>query len=167
MTRWVLLLRAVNVGGNNKVPMASLRAVLEQLGHTEVRTYLNSGNATFHSSGEDPRALAADVEAALEASLGVSVRAVVRSTADVAAMVDAVPVDLQGYVLVNVLFGVPEAAALAALEQWEPETVRAGDGCLYLAYERVQGSKLTSSLIEKRLGVGATARTPATLRKLL
>jgi hypothetical protein len=54
-----------------------------------------------------------------------------------------------------------------ALTAWEPETVRAGDGCLYLAYERVQGSKLTNALIEKRLGVATTARTPATLHKVL
>ena len=47
MTAAVALLRGVNVGGRRKVPMADLRDVLEQLGHHEVATHLNSGNAVF------------------------------------------------------------------------------------------------------------------------
>ena len=167
MTRWVLLLRAVNLGPTNKLPMADLKRVLEALGHGDVKTYLNSGNATFTSSRRAARKLAEEVEAALEKDLGLSVRAVVRSTAQVQAMVEAVPDDLSGYVVVCVLFAVPDRLGLKEIQSWEPETVRAGDGCLYLAYDEVQGSKLTNALIEKRLGVGATARTPATLRKLL
>ena len=163
--RWVLLLRAVNLGPRNKLPMADLRGVLEGLGYEDVQTYLNSGNATFTAAGTAKQHAEA-VETALEKELGLSVRAVARRTAEVRAMVEAVP-RLDGYVTVVVLFDKPAAKAVKELEAWEPETVRAGKGCLYVAYERVQGSKLTNALIEKRLGVGATARTPATLRKLL
>jgi uncharacterized protein (DUF1697 family) len=163
----VLLLRAVNVGGRNSLPMAELRRVLEDLGHGDVKTYLNSGNATFTSAKRDARKLADGVEAALDKELGLSVRAVVLSTQDVKAMIEAVPDNLEGYVLVSVLFGVPDPVGLQALSSWEPETVRPGDGCLYLAYPKVQGSKLTNALIEKRLAVGTTARTPTTLGKLL
>jgi uncharacterized protein (DUF1697 family) len=161
----VLLLRAVNLGPRNKLAMADLRRVLEGLGYDDVTTYLNSGNATFTAAGTAKRH-ADDVETALEKELGLTVRAVVRRTSEVKAMVEAAP-DLEGYVTVVVLFDKPPAAAVTELEGWEPETVRAGTGCLYVAYESVQGSKLTNALIEKRLGVGATARTPATLRKLL
>jgi uncharacterized protein (DUF1697 family) len=161
----VLLLRAVNLGPRNKLAMADLRRVLEGLGYDDVRTYLNSGNATFEAGGTAVQH-ARDVEAALTEELGLSVRAVVRRTSDITAMLDALP-PLQGYVTVVVLFDKPPAAALKELEAWEPETVRAGKGCLYVGYERVQGSKLTNALIEKRLGVAATARTPDTLRKLL
>jgi hypothetical protein len=66
-----------------------------------------------------------------------------------------------------VLIGKPDPTGLALLQSWAPEVVVPGDGVLYLSYPRVQGSKLTPALIEKRLGVAATARTPATLRKLL
>jgi uncharacterized protein (DUF1697 family) len=163
--RWVLLLRAVNLGPRNKLAMADLRRVLEDLGYDDVKTYLNSGNATFESAGT-AKQHADDVESTLEKELGLSVRAVVRRTADVRAMVDALP-PLDGYVTVVVLFDKPPAGAVKDLEAWEPETVRAGKGCLYVAYESVQGSKLTNALIEKRLGVAATARTPTTLRKLL
>jgi uncharacterized protein (DUF1697 family) len=163
--RWVLLLRAVNIGPHNKVAMADLKRVLEGLGHEEVKTYLNSGNATFEAAGTAKKH-ADDIESALEKELGLTVRAVVRRTADVKAMVDATP-KLDGYVVVVVLFDKPPAKAVKELEAWEPETIRAGKGCLYVAYERVQGSKLTNALIEKRLGVAATARTPTTLRKLV
>ena len=167
MSRWALLLRAVNVGGNNKLPMVELKRVLEGLGHGDVKTYLNSGNATFTSAKKDPRKLANAVEKALEESLGLTVRAVALSSAQVKAMVEAVPADLDGYVVVCVLFDVPDPLGLKEIQQWEPERVIAGDGCLYVGYDTVQGSKLTNAVIEKRLGVGATARTPGTLRKLL
>jgi uncharacterized protein (DUF1697 family) len=164
---WVLLLRAVNLGPTNKVAMKDLQAVLSGLGHADVRTVLNSGNATFRAPGRDPRELAAGVEGALASALGLSVRAVVRSAEQVEAMVAAVPADLAGYVLVSVLFDQPDPAAVQELARWEPERVVPGDGVLYLGYERGTRTKLTTALIEKRLGVSTTARTPATLRRLI
>lgn len=166
VVRWILLLRAVNLGPRNKLAMADLRRVLEDLGHRDVKTYLNSGNATFEAAGTAKQHAEA-VETALQEDLGLSVRAVVRRTADIRAMLERVPDDVDGYVVVVVLFDRPPATALKELEAWEPETVRAGEGCLYVAYDRVQGTKLTNALIERRLDVAATARTPATLRKLL
>ncbi len=49
MTRYLVLLRGINVGGRNKVPMASLRELLESLGHTKVSTYIASGNVILSS----------------------------------------------------------------------------------------------------------------------
>ena len=49
MPRYVALLRGINVGGRNKVAMAELRRVAESLGHTEVVTYIQSGNLVFTS----------------------------------------------------------------------------------------------------------------------
>ena len=48
-TTYVALLRGINVGGKNKVPMAGLKALLEEIGLEEVRTYIQSGNAIFRS----------------------------------------------------------------------------------------------------------------------
>lgn len=47
MKRYIALLRGINISGKNKVPMAELKQGFEALGHTEVRTYLNSGNVIF------------------------------------------------------------------------------------------------------------------------
>ena len=49
-TRYVALLRGINVGGRNKVPMADLHEAIEAVGHTDVTTYIQSGNVLFTSS---------------------------------------------------------------------------------------------------------------------
>jgi uncharacterized protein (DUF1697 family) len=166
---WVLLLRAVNLGPTNKLAMQDLKALLVDLGHGDVRTVLNSGNATFTSSRRSAAALAREVEAGLRERHGLGVRACVRKAADLAAALEELP-DLDGYVVVTVLFDQPEPAALREVlaADWSPETVLGNDQVLYLAYaEGVHTSALTTARLEKALGVGCTARTPATLRKLL
>jgi uncharacterized protein (DUF1697 family) len=166
--RWVLLLRAVNLGPTNKLPMKDLTRVLEGLGHEDVKTYLNSGNATFTSSRRSARRLAVDVEQALTSELGLTVRACVRTDDDLRRALDELP-ELPGYVVVSVLFDKPPASALRDFlaTDWSPEVVAGNDQVLYLGFQDAARTKLTNARIEKALGVGCTARTPATLRKLL
>ena len=79
-SRYVALLRGINVGGRNKVPMAELRTAVEDVGHTDVTTYIQSGNVLFTSS--KPRAsLEAGLERALERHFGFPLVVVVRSHA--------------------------------------------------------------------------------------
>ncbi|MEY2554338.1 MAG: hypothetical protein QOC57_2198, partial [Ilumatobacteraceae bacterium] len=61
MATWVVLLRGVNVGGANRLPMADLRALMTSLGHAGVVTYIQSGNAVMTSQRTDRRALAAEI----------------------------------------------------------------------------------------------------------
>lgn len=82
MPSHVALLRGINVGGHNRVAMSDLRAVLTALGHTEVATYIQSGNAVFSSAREDNAALAGELERALSHELGVSARVVVLGCAE-------------------------------------------------------------------------------------
>ena len=166
--KWVLLLRAVNLGPTNKVAMKDLKALLEELGHTEVKTYLNSGNATFESSKRSPKQLADDVEKAIRTKLGLDIRCCVRREADVRKALDGLP-DLPGYVAVTVLFDKPSAAALRAFldTDWSPEVVRGTPEAIYIGFTNAARTKLTNAKIEKALGVSASARTPATLRKLV
>lgn len=165
---YVLLLRAVNLGPTNKLPMKELKALLEDLGHGEVKTYLNSGNATFTSPGRSAKQLAGEVEKGLQKRLGLDVRACVRRAADLAKALKGLP-DLPGYVSVTVLFDKPTAKALKDFldTDWSPEVVKGNDQVLYIGFANAARTKLTNARIEKLLGVGATARTPATLRKLL
>jgi hypothetical protein len=53
MPRYIALLRGINVGSRNRVAMADLRRLTEALGHTEVATYIQSGNVLFTSPGTD------------------------------------------------------------------------------------------------------------------
>jgi uncharacterized protein (DUF1697 family) len=169
--RWVLLLRAVNLGPRNKLAMKDLTAALHGLGHTDIQTYLNSGNATFTSSKRSATSLATDIEKALDSQLGLSVRACVRTTEQVAAAVAGVPPDLDGYVVVTALFDKPKPADLQAVldRDWSPDVVRGNSEYLYLCFppKTMNSSKLQNSVLEKMLGVSCTGRTPATLRKLL
>jgi uncharacterized protein (DUF1697 family) len=166
--RYLLLLRAVNLGPSNKVPMADLRALLEELGHTRVRTYLNSGNATFVSAKRSTRTLATQVENGIQQRLGLSIRACVRTDADIAKALDGLP-ELTGYVVLNVLFDRPAATVLEVFLQtdWSPEVVRGNDEVLYMGFRDAAKTKLTNGKIERALGISCTARTPATLRKML
>ena len=171
MTTWHLLLRAANLGGRNKIAMADLRRILTDLGHEDVTTFLNSGNARFASAKRSAKTIATDVEAAITGELGLSLRACVRSNDQLRTALDGVPADLDGYVVIVFLFDKPKPAALRELldRDWSPVVVRGNDQVLYISYRPggAHSSKLQNSLLEKLLGVGCTARTPATIAKML
>jgi uncharacterized protein (DUF1697 family) len=84
MPTHVALLRGINLGGHNKVAMADLREVVSSLGHADVATYIQSGNVVFSSDQADTAALAAALEEAIAATLGVRVRVVVLSREELA-----------------------------------------------------------------------------------
>lgn len=92
MPRFAVLLRGVNVGNSNRVPMADFRAMLEALGHSDVQTLLNSGNAVFTSTSRSTARLAADIAAALQGRMGVTVPVVVKSAREFRAIVDGNPI---------------------------------------------------------------------------
>ena len=76
--RYVALLRGINVGGKNPLPMATLRQVFEDAGFESVSTYIQSGNVLF-SSGAAAKGLEDRIETALEAAFGIPLVVVVRS----------------------------------------------------------------------------------------
>jgi uncharacterized protein (DUF1697 family) len=87
MASHVALLRGINVGGRNKVAMADLREVVATLGHTDVMTYIQSGNVVFTSAEADTAALADGMERAIYGTLGVRPSVVVLSRGDLARVV--------------------------------------------------------------------------------
>lgn len=70
MSTWIALLRGINVGGRNIVPMAELRSLLEELGYGQVRTYIQSGNCVFESDAADDTKLAGEIADAMEERFG-------------------------------------------------------------------------------------------------
>jgi uncharacterized protein (DUF1697 family) len=80
----VALLRGINLGGHKKVAMADLREVVTSLGHADVATYIQSGNVVFSARESDTAALAAALEEAIAARLGVQSRVVVLSRDELA-----------------------------------------------------------------------------------
>jgi uncharacterized protein (DUF1697 family) len=90
MPRYVALLRAVNVGGTGKLPMAELRAMCTAAGFTAVRTYIASGNVVFESP-LPPAAIKSELERRLEAYAGKRVGVAVRTGAEMAAVLAGNP----------------------------------------------------------------------------
>ena len=90
-TRYAALLRGINVSGHKKVPMAELRTLLTELGHADVRTYLQSGNAVFSSASGDEDALTAQLEQAIEERFGFAVPCLIRNGPYLASVADACP----------------------------------------------------------------------------
>ena len=87
MTRYVALLKGVNVGRSKRIAMSDLRAALTGLGYADVATYLASGNALFTTSSGRPAALlAADMEERITAELRMVVRVIVRTAGELAAV---------------------------------------------------------------------------------
>ncbi len=89
-TRAVALLRGINVGGKNPVPMADLRAAMEGAGYGDVRTYIQSGNVLF-STSEPVAGLEDRVETVLEARFGIPILVVVRTERQFRAVVAKAP----------------------------------------------------------------------------
>ena len=89
--RYVALLRGINVGGNTLIKMAALKECVEAIGHTDVRTYIASGNVLFESKERSGAKLDAQFERAIEKAFGLPVRVVVRSGTEIRRIAESVP----------------------------------------------------------------------------
>jgi uncharacterized protein (DUF1697 family) len=170
-TRYAVLLRGINVGKARQVDMARLREVLSARGHGGVRTHLRSGNVVLDSTLREAD-LVADVEDAIRAGFGMDVPVVVRTGAELAAVLAADPfgevaTDPARY-LVTFLPTAPDADRVAAL----PDAPQ-GEGHRVLGRELYQwlpggvlGSASSGWKWEQLLGVTGTARNWNTVRKL-
>ncbi|MFD5424776.1 DUF1697 domain-containing protein [Streptomyces sp. NPDC127084] len=172
---YALLLRGINVGGHRKVPMADLRALLTELGHGGVRSYLQSGNAVFTSPERDERQLATAIERAIEGHFGFTVDCLVRGAPYLRAIVDDCPfpaAELEGRQLHVTYFSErvdPERLAGMDTAAHLPEQFRLGDRALYLyAPDGLGRSKLAEQLARPSLfkGIVATSRNWNTVLKL-
>lgn len=172
MPRFVALLRGVNVGKANRVPMGEFRSMLESLGYADVVTLLNSGNAVFTSSGRSSARHAQTIARALGERFGVGVATVVRSSAELAAAVAAnpIPVPEGDHSRFLVAFA-NDAAALQGLEPLQgmvrpPERFAIGRQAAYLyCAAGILESKAGVALTGK-LGKSVTTRNWATTLKL-
>jgi uncharacterized protein (DUF1697 family) len=170
-TRHVSLLRGINVGGHNIISMARLRALYEALGCEDVATYLQSGNVVFRRV-RDPAGVGRGVERAIKRELGLDIRVLDRTHADLAAIVEADPfpgVDPSRRV-VMFLSEAPGAEIAREVDHIKlgPDEARLMGLEMHLhCPDGIGTSKLTGLLTERRLGVTATARNWRTVTKLL
>lgn len=174
MTRYIALLRGVNVGGIT-VKSAELAELFRSLGFDGVRTVLASGNVVFESGESDAAALKLRIEAALSERFGYEAWIVLVSEARLARLVAAFPFDeaREGW-HPYVLFGSADAAldelfaASASLDPGDDVLAR-GDGVLYWHNRRDPGvgSAFAKLAAKARFKPVTTNRNLRTLRKLL
>jgi uncharacterized protein (DUF1697 family) len=91
MTQYVALLRGINVGGNNKIKMADLKACFEKHGFANVTTYIQSGNVLFEATAKDRRALTIQIEDMLAKTFSYEARVVLRSHDELTDIVEGAP----------------------------------------------------------------------------
>ena len=187
MASHVALLRGINVGGRNKVPMADLREVVTSLGHTGVSTYIQSGNVLFSTAEEDNATLAAALESAIEDRFGIWSSVVVLTRDELAQVLAANPYpDEPNPRMVHVVFlnaeppgdllGRISAAESAVAAKGSRDTVQAASQVLFLHTPDGFGtSELAQTVFKiitppakgKKHGLAATARNLATATTLL
>ena len=159
----VALLRAINVGGTGKLPMADLRAICEGLGFSDVATYIQSGNVLFRS---DLKATDAEnlLDDALAQRLGKAPGVMIRSGAELAGLAaknpfpDAKPSNL----IVHFLPGAVPDEPLAGLVAPDGEEVHVGTREIWVHYPNGSGRSKFKLPALKR----STARNLNTVRKL-
>jgi len=174
MATHIALLRAVNVGGRNRVGMSDLRAMLEALDFEDVRTLLQSGNVVFRGGRGASTAIERKLEHESRERLGLAVDYVVRTADEWQRAIDENPFAKAArsdpaHLLVLFMKDELEPSRVKELEAAirGPEIVRARGKHLYAVYpEGVGQSKLTIALIEKKLATRGTGRNWNTVLKL-
>ena len=179
MTSYLVLLRGINVGGKNPVPMARLRQLLGELGYTAVATYIASGNVLLRS--DRPAAeIKAQIEEALPRSFGLHselVAVLILTHAQLQAVIDRKPDGFGDHPDtfhsdVIFLMGIDAATAVAAFDPRPGvDTVWAGDGVVYsqrLSAQRTKSrlNKVMSSPTYKSMTIRNWATTSALLELL-
>jgi uncharacterized protein (DUF1697 family) len=171
---YVLLLRGINVGGHNRLPMADLTDLVSGLGLGDVRTYLQSGNVVCTGTGP-PEIVAGTVSAAIREQRSLTVPVVARTGVEWGVLVAANPFvgDEEDPKKLHVTFlaGPPAPEGVAGLEAREPEftpdrfAVVGPD--VYLHFPGgYADAVLQNALLEKQLGQVATTRNWRTVTSL-
>jgi uncharacterized protein (DUF1697 family) len=164
MNIYIALLRAVNVGGTGKLPMAELRAMCEAAGFKRVRTYIASGNVVFESTANSRQAKAA-LEAQLESHAGKPVGVLVRTAVEMEQVLAANPFPQAAPNRAVAIFldEPPPADALAAIRHRKEEDVALGTREIYVHY----GDGMADSKLVIPAARAGTARNFNTIAKLV
>jgi uncharacterized protein (DUF1697 family) len=169
----IALLRGINVGGKNKLPMKDLVAILQELGCSEIKTYIQSGNAVFRTPVEQPANLAKRIGEAIKQRFGFHPQVLLLTRREIEAALASNPFTdacsegntLHLYFLAETATA-PDLQKLAALQNGS-ERFDLHDRVFYLhAPDGIGRSKLAAN-VEKLLGVTVTARNGNTVCKIL
>ena len=171
VTTFAALLRGINVGGRNSIPMADLRASLTSCGLEDVSTYIQSGNIVFRTAGEAASVVKL-VGRRIAESFGMNITVLLRTHDELAQIVERNPfpgVERNAKAL-HVVFLDRAPASVETLDpdRSPPDRFGVVDREIYVHYPKGSGrSKLTLAYFERQLGVRGTGRNWNTLLELI
>lgn len=174
MTKYVALLRAINVGGHT-VKMDYLRSLFEAIGLANVETFIASGNVIFDSKSGNQLALEQKIEKRLQETLGYEVKTFIRSTSELKAVAAYKPfidseLNKEGHALyIGFVGGSPNVQAKQKLLSYcgEIDDLHVhGREVYWLCRTKMGVSKFSGALVEKILGMRVTFRNATTVRKI-
>jgi uncharacterized protein (DUF1697 family) len=166
--RYVALLRGINVGGKNKLPMRALTALFEAAGCRAVSTYIQSGNVIFEA--RSVAKLPVLIARRIEEAHGLRVPVIVRSAEELSAIARGNPYGDEEGVHVMFLAEAPSAARVAALDprRSPPDEFTVAGANLYLRLPSgVARTRLTNDYFDRTLQTVSTLRNWRTLQKLV
>jgi uncharacterized protein (DUF1697 family) len=174
MSTHIALLRGINLAGKNMIAMADLRALLEPLGFTGVKTLLQSGNVVFDGGRKSGASLERLLESETEKNLGVAVDYHVRTAAEWCSIIAKNPFPAEAkrdpaHLVVLLMKKAPESKNVKTLQAAirGPEYLEVDGRQGYVVYPAgIGNSKLTSAVMDRILGVRGTARNWNTVLKL-
>ncbi|MFO0941309.1 MAG: DUF1697 domain-containing protein [Pirellulales bacterium] len=171
MTTWIALIRGINVGGHNKMPMATLAKVLEQAGCSAVRTYIQSGNVVFNSKSKSKTSVGKLIGDAIQDEFQFRPEVLLLTADELHSAIEnnpfqqavVEPKSLHFYFLATP----PKSPDLAGLtKSTMTERFKLIDSVFYLHTPDGLGKSKLAGAVERKLGVSATARNYSTVRKL-
>ena len=171
--RYVALLRGINVGGKNKLPMAELRDIFTAAGCTAVQTYIQSGNVVFEASQALAQQVPEIITRSIHERFGYDTAVVMRSGEELRQVAASNPFDTSGdprFLQVAFLEDTPNEEALSRLdpERSPPDAFEVRGREVYLHYPNgVAGSKLTNEYLAAQLQTASTMRNWRTVLTLL
>jgi uncharacterized protein (DUF1697 family) len=174
MKTFIGLLRGINVGGHNKIPMSELRKLCGELGWDNVQTYIQSGNLVFSAAGK-PASLEAELQRSIEKHFGFSIPIIIRAGVDWPGYVKANPFlkacKKESHLVMLYLSKLPPGAdAIKRLRERAADGERiahVGDALwIHFAGKVVARSKLSPSFLDRMVGSSVTARNWLTVLKL-
>jgi uncharacterized protein (DUF1697 family) len=170
---FIALLRGINVGGHNKLPMTELRALCAELGWENVQSYIQSGNLVFASGGR-PASLETELERAIEAKFGLSIPVFVRTVGDWRSSINGNPFPEESrkepnLVMLALSKDPPKKDAAQGLQEKAlggEQVEQVGDD-LWIYFPGGSGrSKLSPGLLDRIAGSAVTTRNWRTALKL-
>ena len=171
MEKQIALLRGINVGGHKKMPMAALRTLVEELGFTNVQSYIQSGNLVFESAVS-----ASQCESILKAAIlshyGWDIPVFVITAEYIKAVISEYSLNSNWLEdsYFTMLSNTPTKKAIANFEaiNYPGEHLSMGNNCVYFYCETGYGkAKTSSAILERKLGVSTTTRNYRTLMRLI